>query len=259
MDSIGTAAMRALASLGSPPTYEPAKPLVRYDARNLPALCNPETDLAIPQRVWSGWAPSVGRREIVRALRPDERHALQARAAELKPALQPYARPLEDDRVAQAVADMFSGFPSMRHSGEDAVGRVDSAMRALSKFPAWAIEQGCRSIQQNGYETIQNDIAKIERHWPPSDPEICRAVATIEKIYRAALVNSEALLAAPIEQTEDELRPTREEIEAKLGRPLEPRKPVINPEPEPHHDGKHAQRVLADLEARRARHQESAA
>lgn len=247
-----------MASLASPPTCEPVAPLVRYDDRNLPALCNPETDLTIPRRVWSGWAPSTGLREIVRPLRSDERQALQARAAELRPALRPYTRPAEDDRVAQAVADMFSGFPSMRHSGEDAIGRVDSAMRALSKFPAWAIERGCRSIQQNGYETVQNDVVKTERHWPPSDPEICRTVTAVEKIHRAALTSAEALLAAPVEQEDDAPKPTLEEIEAKLGRSLGSRPEVQNPEPESRHDGKHAQRVAAELEARRMRREQAA-
>src|SRR5574341_449061 len=145
MDNIGKLATAVMTSVSraSLPSSVPAVPAVRYDASNLPAWHNKATDLDIPMRAWSGWIPSVGQRTIVRALHDDERRALQDRANELRPVLQAYVRPHEDDLVAAAISDMFSGFPSMRQRGGDALGRVDSAMRMLADCPAWAIERGC--------------------------------------------------------------------------------------------------------------------
>lgn len=275
MDTLGTAITKALASVSrvTPPSCAPDALAKRYDASNLPAWLNRQTDLEIPRKVWSAWIPRDGSRSIIRALSDDERQALTARAAELRPALASYARPAEDDRVAEVLFDMFGGFRSMREQGADAVGRVDSAMRALALFPAWAIEHGCLSIQRDGYEVADRDGVRIERHWPPSDPEICKIVAKIEKHHRAALVTAEALLSAPIEEPAPMRDQSRrdaqvEEVRESLGTPGR-RQPVLPPSADlpidapvpPPPDGKHAQRVMAELAARRAQReaQENAA
>lgn len=197
------------------------------------------TDLEIPRALWSGWIPRHGARAIVRRL--TGAHVLVRRAEELRAALAPYARPADDDRVALALSDMFGGFRSMRESGADALGRLDSAMVLLREFPVWAIEQACHRIRLDGYAVADRDGGmRIERHWPPSDPEIVALVRAAVKPYRTAMANAELLLAAPVE-------------------------PPASPQAAQHDwhvfdyrrhralgDGRHAQRVLADLEARKA-------
>lgn len=257
MQKLGTAIDRAVVSATQvfPHGSAPAKAVIRYDANNLPAIVNRRTDLEIPSAVWSSWIPSSGPREIRRPLTGDEREALQARAAELAPALEPYPRPSEDDRVALAIADMFGGFRSMREQGEDVLGRVQSAMRALSRFPVWAIERGCLSIQQDGYEVEDRDGKRVERHWPPSDPEISQAVERIVEMRRKALISAENLLSAPVEPPPPP-RPTKSEVEAILGRQIVDRDTFTTAlPPAPPGDGKHAERVAADLAARKARNE----
>lgn len=190
----------ASAIQASPQKSELAAPRVRYDASNLPALVDRLTDVDIPNAAWSSWIPKTGPRALRRALIDGERRALQARVAELQPALLGFDREQDGDRVALAISDMFGGFRSMREQGEDVVGRIDSAMRVMNGYPAWAIEQGCLAIQRAGYEVTDRDGRRImERHWPPSDPEICQIVERIVRMRRDALVSAEALLAAPVE------------------------------------------------------------
>jgi hypothetical protein len=258
MEPIKTAALAVLglASRDSERSWEPNAPVVRDDASNLPEAFVPLTDLEIPNRVWSAWAPSFGDREIVRALRDDERAALQARTNELRPALEPFIRTHDEDRVAEALCHMFGSFPSMRQQGADAVGRIDGAMRALSEFPAWAIEEGCRSIQRNGYECERHGLMCVERHWPPSDPEICRSVAKVVQMRRSALATAEGLLKARVEQPPPP-KLSIQEIEAKLGRRLSAPKDRMptgyeGDEPRKSNDGGHTRRVMEDLERRRA-------
>ncbi len=168
---------------------------VRYDAKNLPAEFELETDARIPQRLWSGWIPGDGSpREIVRALSDQERQILSRRLNALVPIFAPYRRPDDDDRVAGAIAAMFDGFPSMRARGQDALAKVASAMDTLRTHPAWAIEAGCESIRTVGYQID----GKTERHWPPSDPEIFAIVTAAAKSRRDALAKVTAILSAPV-------------------------------------------------------------
>jgi hypothetical protein len=81
--------------------------------------------------------------------------------------------------------------------------------------------------------------------------QVCDVVAAIVSSARENLDNTMALLRAPVEEPERP-RPTQAELEAKLGRPIgqRPRKPIPAPW---EGDGRHAERVAADLEARRRR------
>ena len=231
-----------MASQGSRLSYELAEPPTRYDASNLPAEIDRVADIDIPRRVWSALIIDGVPREIVRPLTLDERCALEVRVARLAPAMRPFSE-LDADSVAQALADMYSSFPSMRHAGADALGRVDTAMRvALVNFPAWAIEEACRSIQVNGYERCEDGRCWIEKNWPPSDAGIVVVVERIVKRRADALKQAKDLLAAPVEPRIEQRRLTREEIEAKIGRKLTV----------PGGDGKHMERVNAELAARKA-------
>jgi hypothetical protein len=102
----------------------------------------------------------------------------------------------EKDCVIIAISDMLSGFRSLRHSEEDAVAMLDSLQRVLAEFPLWAIEEGCRAIHQ-GRAFV--DGRKLDRRYPPHDPEIYGVIEGIVKPFREALHRARALLDAPID------------------------------------------------------------
>lgn len=166
---------------------------ISYRSDNLPPVRNIRTDVELP-KLWSSWIPSNGPREIRRALTSDERVELERRRAELEPAVAPF-RPEETDRVALALADMFGGYPSLRLNDEDAVGKLDSARRLLADYPAWAIEQACRAIHENGVWRG----GRFDRQWPPSDAEIIAAVREAVRLYKRQYDNVVGLLTAEVE------------------------------------------------------------
>lgn len=153
------------------------------------------TDVDLPRRLWSAWAPADGAREIVRALAPEERRALEARRDELAPGLDGYRGDAEVDRVAVAIGDMFGGFTSMRQRDDDAVGKVDSVMRLLRDFPAWAIEKACDGIRRNG---VWRD-GRYDARWPPNDSEIVAAVRDATRLIADQYEGAVRLLSAPVE------------------------------------------------------------
>lgn len=138
---------------------------------------------------------------------PEERRALEHRAESLRPHLAPFARPTQDDDVAIALAEMFNGFPSLRgDAGSAAMARVNAAMEVLAEFPLWAIETACMRIRQRGYEVPDHDRGgvKVERHWPPSEAELHRAVAQLVEPRANRMRNARLLLAAPVEPEPEE-------------------------------------------------------
>jgi hypothetical protein len=165
-----------------------------YSSTNLPPIRNQLTDIDIPNKLWSSWIPSQGDRVIRRELTADERAALERRAAELVPAVEPFL-PAEGDRVVVALASMFGGYPSLRMTDEDAVGRLDSAKRMLEPYPAWAIETACQAIQENGVYRG----GKYDRQWSPSDPEIIAAVREKVRFFKKQHDNVTGLLTAKVE------------------------------------------------------------
>lgn len=209
-----------------------------------PTLLDREADIAIPNRVWSSWAPAFGERSIVRALTSAESTALQRRAHELRCGLVPLQQ--SQRRAADtAISAMFGGFRSMRQQGDDVDGIVGVLLATLRQFPLWAIQEGCRRIAMRE--------AGLDPRWAPNDTEVHGVVAAIVADYRKALKGAEKLLSAPVEVPMEPVRPSKDEVEAKLGRPVSP--PTVKPtpdEPKNHGDGNHMQRVLADIAARKA-------
>jgi hypothetical protein len=161
---------------------------------NLPRITDRIADLEIPRNAWSNWIPDFGERMLRRALRQDERAALEHRRDELAPAVVPY-QDRDTDRVALALAEMFGSIPSMRHTGDEMVARVDGARRVLRPFPAWAIEKACATIQAKG---VFRD-GRYEKQWPPSDAEIADVVRDELRLYGDAYGSAVALLAAKVE------------------------------------------------------------
>ncbi len=165
-------------------------------ADRLPKILNRSTDVEIPNNAWCAWIPSAGERQLRRPLTAEERSALERRAAELAPAVAPW-RPSEADFVELALSDMFGGFTSMRQTGEDLDGRLDSTKRVLAPFPAWAIVKACAGIQANG---VWRD-GKFDRRWPPNDAEIVDAARKEARIYADQHRSAVALLAAAVEES----------------------------------------------------------
>jgi hypothetical protein len=201
-----------------------------------PTLVDPETDYKIPQRVFSGWIPDNGQREIVRPLTADERSKLERRAVELRDGLRPHI--CNDEAAVKAtISAMLSGFRAMRQDGEDVAATVEITRNVLQEFPLWAIVKGCMMIARRE--------AGLDPRFAPNDVQLFDVIEQVVRPYRAVLKTIEALLTAPV-------------------RKLPP--PPAAPTPGPGHDatgfkftrtdrgdGKHSARVAADLEARRLR------
>ncbi|MDE2103580.1 MAG: hypothetical protein KGL39_40445 [Patescibacteria group bacterium] len=127
-----------------------------------------------------------------------ERGALERRAAELEPFMRPYGQN-EQDLVAEAIGDMYAGFPGMRATGAEAVAKVDSMMRLLAEFPLWAIKRSCERIRTDGYEVTDRDGTRRERHWPPADAEVVAEVRREVKLRAEAFASARALLSAEVD------------------------------------------------------------
>jgi hypothetical protein len=161
----------------------------------LPKISNRSTDVDIPRSVWSAWKEDGKPRRLRRPLTANERYDLEARRDELAPMLV-LVQPSQVDCVKIALADMFGSFRSMRQTGADAIAILEGTYRALSEFPAWAIDQACKSIQQNG---VWRD-GKFDRQWPASDAEIVSEVRDKVRLYGDAYRSAVALLEADIEE-----------------------------------------------------------
>lgn len=140
----------------------------------------------------------------------------------------------------------------MRQQGDDVDGVVGVLMATLRYFPLWAIQEGCRRIAMRE--------AGLDPRWAPNDAEVHGVIAAVVADYSRALTNADALLAAPVDAPMEPVRPSKAEVEAKLGRPVSaPVSKAVPDDPRPVADGKHMQRVLEDIAARKAKQQEAAA
>lgn len=235
---VGMVITTAKTSGGSLPTQQtrPAGP---------PRIRDQAADVDIPRMVLNGWVGPRGVRETVRALTSDERVLVQNRATELSESLLPFVRN-EEMIVNSTIAAMLSGFRSMRQQGDDVEATVDVLRSVLREFPSWAILDGCMKIAQKK--------AGLDPAWPPNDSQVYGVVSDIVQYFRERLRAAESLLAAHVEPNGG-AKPSKEEIEAKIGRPIGPQKTIDDDFREWSYgsgDGKHAQRVEADLAARRA-------
>lgn len=204
------------------PTRSPPK------GDDLPPLCIPELEIDLPRRIFSSWTPSGGQRAIVRPLTSLERAKLDARAADLRWAIFPGAG--DGDRARMAIAGLLSGFRSMRQDEGDSLALIEVTLAVIGCFPAWAIEKCCVKM------------ARQCRPFAPNDGEIYAEVEAIIRPYKQNLERANALLLAPIAEREKvpTQSVTREPTKVFLTKPWE-------------WDNKHAARVAADLENRKAR------
>ena len=235
MESIGTAGLRAIIRAKDSPVSRSnvlAKQAKR-DADGLPEQFNRLVDLELPQRLIC-WRLDHGPVELRRAMRPDERAAVEVRCAALEIALQPHG---DEDRadIEAAIAAMFSGFRSMRQAGEDAEAAIAITRAVLRDFPAWAIVAGCLKIAR--HET------KCDPRFAPNDAELVDVVRALVKSYREAFEAASLLIGATVQPIQiphrSSTRDSQQAHSIQLG------------------DGKHAQRIAADLAARKARNEQA--
>lgn len=208
-----------------------------------PRLLDQECDHEIPARVFSAWKPTIGAREIIRALEDDERRKVSDRARELREGLDAYSND-DGDLIEAMILAVLGGFRSLRaRDGQDAEVDARAVRHILREFPLWAISDGCARIACGQ--------ADLDPRFPPNDPQIYEVVAGIVKDYRKALATAEALLSAPVEQKIEIIRISRAEIEKTLGRKMMENRPSEE-------DGQHIRRVMEDLAARKASKKEVA-
>ena len=237
----------AMQKLSFDPTIHVARataPLPATMPAARPKLVDREADFDLPRRLWDNWTPAQGTRAIVRALTEPERATLQRRHIELSRGLTPFSHD-EFDQVRAPLHAMLSGFRSLRESGEDAETSVEVLLAVLRDFPVWAIEDACLRIAQRDIDVDP----PIDPRWAPSNGQIHAAVAAIVRPYAKAHASARALLDSPAPPPRAAARPSRAEIEAKLGRAIGERRASFTDD----NDGKHAQRVMEDLERRRAK------
>ena len=164
---LGTALGRAVAKIA-------AGEVSPHSPCNLPAVQPSEwndADSVIPARVWSNWIPSIGRRELKRALTADERGLLERRKADLIEGMRPYLPSSDRDEFNSILGGLLGGYRSMRHEGEDVEAVLAVLQHVLRDFPLWAISEGCRRIVMNE--------AGLDPRWPPNDAQIHAVVKAV--------------------------------------------------------------------------------
>lgn len=202
MERLGMAANKILGSQESAQRSARDGSLARWTPdQRLPAMYVPDVDKVLPNSIWCGWRIDGKTRKIRRPLTDAERGMLERRVAELDPVMRPYEQDGDEaDQAAEAVTEMFAGFPGMRATGADAIAKVDATMRLLAEFPLWAVLHCCERIRVEGYEVTDRDGARRERHWPPADAEIVAEIRRAVKLRAEALASARALLAAEVDR-----------------------------------------------------------
>jgi hypothetical protein len=171
------------------------------------------------------WRPHAGPWNLGRPLTATEREALEIRAAALEEALEPFGD--EDiEAVESDLGAMFNGFRSMRQQGADVAYTVEITRAVLRRegAPVWAIARACQRIAAGR--------ADLDKHWPPNDAEIVAIVRAEVGAYAQRLDEARRTLSA-----------VADEPRAGASARRAPSSPG---------DGKHAERVAADVAARKA-------
>lgn len=215
--------------------------LAKRDAEGIPVLCDRECDVTLPGKLFSTWIPDRGPREIRREMTADERTKVQGRADALRLAMVPFA-PDQKRHVSSQIAAMLNGFRALRHQrGEHVEATVKILCAVLREFPAWAIARGCMKVARND--------AGLGHGYAPNDNEVYRVVQAVVSPYCKAMETAEALLDAPVERPP----PAKPDVKPKDNSAavvFASRVDVVAPDVQ--NDGKHMQRVMADLAARKA-------
>lgn len=186
-----------------------------------------------------GCTDDDGVRLLTRSLTDDERSLLLRRAAYLEHAAA-FASAKES---AMEISGLLSRWPSARASGEEAQIIVAQYVSTLSAFPLWAIKRACEP----------GACAEIEGYnpaFPPSAEQLFLFVRNCVQGLERERAEIKETLSGRVEELLG--KPSKAQLEERLRREIRgrPLRPVQLPG-----DGKHAQRVAADLAARRERNE----
>lgn len=227
------------------PTITPGQKSTEIRRRG--AITRPRPDSAIAgilRVVRRSCADDDGVWLLYRLPSEDERAALVRRQAALEIAATP-ALPHES---AVAVVQMFSGFPSYRAGEADAEMMATQYATVLRKYPAWAIRAACDEISSG--RLVGDEALNLNPAFPPSAEQVAIVTAREVRALERELVEVREVLTGRVEDHHP--RPTKEEIEAKLGRAIgtKPAPAALPPD--------RAKVLKADLAERRARNEELA-
>lgn len=160
-------------------------PRAKTDSNGVPVVFDKDVDHLDRLICWTGDDRSV---DLVRELTAEERSALKARKAALEACLSPHGESDRDVKaVKAALAAMFSGFRSMRQTGQSVDDTIEITRNILREFPAWAISIVCLSVARGD--------SRLDRHWPPSDAELCDLCRAAVCPRQRQLENARRLLA----------------------------------------------------------------
>lgn len=131
-----------------------------------------------------------------RALTAEEVGSLTARHDELAPYVLPHS-PAAADRIVIALSELSAGYSVGRRDDDEAAARMlESRLRLLAPFPAWAIVKACEDMRMNG---VWRD-GKFDRRWPPNDAELVEAIRKEAEVYATQHRSARALLEATVEE-----------------------------------------------------------
>jgi hypothetical protein len=227
-----------------------ANEIISYTREDqLPALHVVEIDRDLHGVVmcWEGGGGvGSGTPVLRRPFSTSEQSALERRVRELQCAVAPFENKNRDE-VLHAINAMLGAFMMMqRYDQPTALGVAAGYLWTAQqqKRPTRAIIKTC--------EMVRFGSAGLNPKYPPNEPEWSILIGQLVEPYISALRRTERLMTSKIAAP---LPPklTREEIEAKLGHPLGTPSSEAKAPPVPVGDGKHTQRVFAELAARKAR------
>lgn len=236
MERIGAVAVRSGIASGSP-VEQQAKAIIPLRERKLlPALFDRTTDREIPDRVVCGYDLHGGHPELRRALAPDERAALERRVAELRPAV---ASARAGDR--DTLLDALLGVQPQGFDEETSMGLAASYLETLGRLPPWAVREACLMVRTSE--------AKLEAG--QTVEQLLNATARgLVAPYERSLLKAQGLLDAQVT-----LPAPRRAPPAPCGRPPSGIMAPIKPWRDAPMPSDRRARLLADLEARKARNE----
>jgi hypothetical protein len=204
----------------------------------------PDLDcIRLSRELRRGTVDDEGKRLLTRLPTDRERRLLQDRLNYLQAAL----IPAQAAECANEIARLLAGYLSAK--SPDPQMTIAQYAHHLHDLPLWAIRRACEPGACSYLDGYNPAFA------PSAEQLFIVAKAEFAKAQRER-IELEEILAGQIEQ--QRRRPTKEDLEAKLGRPLPnfPRGDGGHMQRGaqhnlPHGDGGHMRRVLADIDARK--------
>jgi hypothetical protein len=170
-----------------------------------------DRDLLRVVEFWEGGGVVSGAPVLRRPFNGAEQSALERRVHELRCAVAPFDG-RNRDALLQEISGMLGGFPTMQRFDQVAALSMAAAyLLTARERPHWAIIKACRMVR--------GGTAGLAVAYCPSEPEFNTLIGRRVEPYADKLRRMQRLLDAKAEPpTPPKL--TREEIEARLGRPL---------------------------------------